>query len=102
MVNNVRVDYRGVGAIMRSSEMHRTIQEATEEVARKVESRGIRVDDRDGGPAEDELPVKTGVITTDRAHGVVTLAHPSGLAVQAKHGALTKAAAEAGLEVGGR
>jgi hypothetical protein len=96
------VDYAGVGRIMRSAEMHRTIQDATEEVARRVDARGIQVGDRDGGPAEDEIPVKTGVITTDRAHGTVTLAHPSGLAVQAKHGLLTKAAADLGLDVGGR
>jgi hypothetical protein len=36
---------------------------------------------------------------TDRARAEVWLAHPSGLAVQAKHGLLTKAASEAGLEV---
>jgi hypothetical protein len=38
---------------------------------------------------------------TDRAHAVVVLAHAAGDAVQAKHGALSKAAAEAGLDFKG-
>jgi hypothetical protein len=45
--------------------------------------------------------VKVKLSTTDRAHAEVILAHPAGIAVQAKHGALTKAASQAGLEVKG-
>lgn len=37
--------------------------------------------------------------TTDRAISVVAIAHPAGVAIQAKHGALTKAAAACGFEV---
>ena len=37
--------------------------------------------------------------TTDRAGGTVNIASPAGLALQAKFGILTKAAAAAGMEV---
>lgn len=95
----VRLNQKGVAEILKSAGMHRVVQEAVEAIAENVRDQGIKVGDRDGGPAEYDLPVKTSVTTTDRAHGVVTLAHPAGEAVQAKHGALTKAAAAAGLEV---
>lgn len=91
----------GLARILQSTEMHRVVQNAAEAVAENVKAQGIKVGDRDGGPREYDLPVEVSVTTTDRAHGNVTLAHPAGEAVQAKRGALTKAAAEAGLEVRG-
>lgn len=36
---------------------------------------------------------------TGRPRGMVTIAHPGGLAMQAKRGVLTKAAAENGLDI---
>ena len=99
MAGRVKLNRSGVGAILRSAEMHRTVQDAVEKIAANVKALNIKVGDRDGGAHEYDLPVTTDVGTTDRAHGVVTLAHPAGEAVQAKHGALTKAAAAAGLEV---
>lgn len=47
----------------------------------------------------EAMPTKVDQYTTDRRAASVTIAHPAGLNVQAKHGALTKAAAAAGLEV---
>lgn len=60
-----------------------------------IEAEGIEVD---GVPGEYALPVRV-----DEKEGVmkVRLAHPAGLAVQAKHGSLTRAAAAEGLHVTG-
>jgi hypothetical protein len=69
------------------------IHEAGEAVADNVRALGIRVEHI---PGDIELPVE---VDED---GTVVLVHPSGKAVQAKHGALTKAAAQAGLPVQGR
>lgn len=99
MANRIKLDFRGVAAILKSAEMQRVVKAAAEDVAAQVEAMSIKVGDRDGGPHEYDLPVKVSMTTTDRAHANVTLAHPSGQAVQAKHGALTKAAAQAGLDV---
>lgn len=101
MSKDVKLDHAGIGGLLKSTEMHRAIQEVTEQVAKNVEALGITVGDRDGGSHEYALPVKSDVTTTDRAHGQVILAHPAGIAVQAKRGALTKAASQAGLEVKG-
>lgn len=95
----VTLNSAGILAKLQSAQMQAEIAAATEAVAANVRAMNIRVGDRDGGPHEADLPVKTEVVVTDRAHGRVTIAHPAGQAVQAKHGALTKAAAQAGLEV---
>lgn len=47
----------------------------------------------------DNATVTVAQFTTDRAIAVVRVNHPAGLALQAKYGILTKAAAAAGLEV---
>lgn len=73
-----------------------------ERIADNVRSQGIRVGDRDGGAHEYDLPVKVASATTDRAKAIVSIPHPSALAVQAKHGTLTKAAAAVGLKVKGK
>lgn len=95
----VKLDHAGLAALLQSTEMHRAVQEAAEAVVDNVKAQGIKVGDRDGGTFEYDLPVDFQMTTTDRAHATVALAHPAGEAVQAKRGALTKAAAEAGLEV---
>lgn len=97
----VKLNHAGIAKILTSTEMHRVVQGATEKVAANVREQGITVGDRDGGPHEYDLPVEVEMTTTDRAHGVVVLAHAAGKAVQAKRGALTKAAAQAGLDVNG-
>lgn len=97
----VKLDHAGIAAILKGSEMHALIEKATEAVAENVREQGITVGAFKGGSGEIALPVTSKVITTDRAHGVVVLAHPAGIATQAKHGALTKAASAAGLQVKG-
>lgn len=98
---NVRLNHSGIAALLKSDEMRKLVQDAAEEIADNVRSQAIHVGDRDGGKHEDPMPVKVSTHTTDRARASVVLAHPSGIAVQAKHGALTRAASRAGLEVKG-
>lgn len=98
--NRITLNRRDVGLFLRSAEMQAVIRAKAEQVAASVRSKGIRVGDRDGGRHEDALPVSVLSTVTDRAKALVTITHPAGDAVQAKHGVLTKAAAEAGLEVG--
>lgn len=97
----IRLDSKGVAALLKSAGVVIATKRAAEAVVENVRAQNIRVGDHDGGPRERELPVTVTLVETDRAHASVTLAHPSGQAVQAKHGALTKAAAQAGLDVRG-
>ncbi len=99
MASNIKLNRAGIAALAKSAEVRGMVDSAAEAVAANVRSLGIGVGDRDGGPREAPLPVKTRSFTTDRAAASVILAHPAGIAVQAKHGALTKAASAAGLEV---
>lgn len=98
----ISLDSRGISELLKSAGVRAATERAAEAVADAVRSQNISVGDRDGGPHERELPVTVTVTTTDRAHANVTIAHPAGQAVQAKHGALTKAAAQAGLDVRGK
>lgn len=102
MANGVsfRLDHAGVAEILKSAGAQREVSALAERVAKNVEDQGIQVGAFSGG-GQVEIPVETSTIITDRAHASVTLAHPAGQAVEAKYGALTKAAADAGLEVHG-
>ena len=98
-MTDVKLDGDGIEAILKSGGMKALVDATAEKVAENVRAMNIGVGDRDGGPREVPLPVKVKTTTTDRAHAEVILAHPAGIAVQAKRGALTKAASQAGLEV---
>lgn len=67
----------------------------------QVESAGRAVGERTRSKVPDDVPVRVrnGTSNTGRPHSIVGIFHPSGLPRQAKHGVLTSAAAEAGLEV---
>ena len=102
----VKLDLRGLEEVAKSHEMRAATHAAAEKVAENVKSQGITVGDKDGGSFEYPLPVKVYDDTTDgmrvnRAVSRVVLAHAAGLAVQAKHGALSKAASDAGLKLKG-
>lgn len=99
MRRTVHLDHQAVERVLESSGMRRAVEDAAEEIAENVRDLGIKVGDKDGGTSEYDLPVKVSVYDTDRARATVSLAHPAGIAVQAKHGALSRAAAAAGLEV---
>lgn len=97
----VTLNKAGVGEIAKGAEMQALVAKLAEQVAENVRDQGIKVGDRDGGSREVDLPVKVSEQITDRARATVTIAHPAGIAVQAKHGALTRAASAAGLQVKG-
>lgn len=50
-------------------------------------------------PDNVEVLTKSGVGENGRPFAMVTIAEPKGVAMQAKHGTLTKAAAAAGLDI---
>lgn len=97
----IKLNSAGIARILKAPEMQRATERAADAVAENVRAMEIGVGDKDGGKHEQPLPVTVTTSTTDRAHANVNLAHPAGAAVQAKHGALTKAAAQAGLDVKG-
>lgn len=92
----VTLDHAGLAAILKSGPMAAAVHAAAEQIADRA--RGIMVE---GVPGDVELPVEVTDQVSDRARSSVTLAHPSGQAVQAKHGVLTGGAAGAGFEVSG-
>lgn len=96
MASKVKLNSRGIETILKSSAVKSEVEGLAEKVADNVRGQNIDVV---GIPGDIDLPVRVSVYETDRARASVMLAHPSGLAVQAKHGLLTRAAAAAGLEV---
>ena len=99
MAERVKLNSRGIADAAKSAEMRREITALAERVADNVRAQGIQVE---GVPGDTALPVEVTSYTTDRARSSVTIAHAAGQAVQAKHGSLTKAAAQAGLDVKSR
>lgn len=95
----IKLDSRALEAILKSEEVRNELQDLAGEMKSFIEGHGIRVGDADGGKHEYDLPVTVESQTTDRAREVVGINHPAGMAVQAKHGVLTKAAAHVGLQV---
>lgn len=100
--SRVKLNHAGIAAALKSREMHAAVEAEAEKVKANVEGMGITVGGFRGDSDEIPLPVEVTMTTTDRAHANVNLAHPAGAAVQAKRGALTKAAGQAGLDVRGR
>lgn len=95
MARKLIINHIGVAEILKSPAMQNVIREASDAVAENVRSQNIKVQNA----GDLNVPVEVNMTTTDRAHGFVSITHPAGLAVQAKYGALTKAAAQAGLDV---
>lgn len=102
-MGRVEIDLRGLEEVATSREMRALMHDAAEKMAENVEAQSIRVE---GVPGDIPLPVKvyddvTRGMKVNRAVSRVVLAHASGLAVQAKHGALSKAASDTGLKLKG-
>ena len=95
---DVDLDRSGVGVVAKSAQMMDAVEDAANRVAENVGAQGLVAT---SGSAESPAAITAEVetSTTDRARAVVTISHPAGLAMQARHGVLTKAAASAGLEV---
>ncbi|MFI6238341.1 hypothetical protein ACIBEF_00515 [Micromonospora sp. NPDC050795] len=86
-VERVRVNRRGMRDLLRSEGMQEMLGRKALAVADVVEAAGIRVE---GVPGRIALPVTVTVLAgSERARARVVLDHPSGLAVEAKHGILT-------------
>lgn len=85
----VKVDYDALGEILKVQ-----CAPAVNELALRVAAKAM-----DDGNLPDDADVDVRHFTTDRAIAVVRVRHPSGLAAEAKHGVLKKAAAAEGLEV---
>ncbi len=98
----VKLDHAAIAARLKDSDIRAEIRGLAEDVKANVEAQGIKVGDRDGGKHEYDLPVKIYSQTTDRARETVAIPHAAGIAVEAKHGVLVKAASAAGLEVKGK
>ena len=87
MANKVTLDHAGMAHVL--------MVQARDAIDELAQSLADRVDV--GSVTEAQVEVRA--YTTDRAAAAVSIAHPAGLAIQAKHGALTKAAASLGLQV---
>ena len=98
MASNIVLNHAGIAKVLKEN-MRGLVQATAEQIADNVRAQGITVGDVDGGASEYDLPVTVRSYTTDRAVSAVVIAHPAGLAVEAKHGSLTKAAASVGLQV---
>ncbi|HBJ72825.1 MAG TPA: hypothetical protein DDY88_03750 [Actinobacteria bacterium] len=88
MASNFKMDYSGVAELLKSKQLVVAVHKAAEAIAANVDK---------GSVTEAEVIVTDYI--TDRAHSVVVIAHPAGLAMEAKHGTLRKAAAAAGFEI---
>jgi hypothetical protein len=82
---SVELDHAGIGKFLKET-MRGPIDDLARLVAANVDV---------GSVTEAEVTVRS--YTTDRAAAAVSIAHPAGLAIQAKHGALTKALSSQGL-----
>lgn len=94
MAGDVTLDGAGIRALLKSQEFADAVNAAATTIAAQVEAQPTVV--------RHDVPVKVDEYTTDRRAAGVTIAHPAGLAMQAKHGAFTRAAAAAGYEVKAR
>lgn len=103
----VRLDSRGVAEVMESAGMTAVTTQATERIAQAVRAQGRTTTSEAQHSHDRELPVSSDVrpasgagrIRDHRRLGLVTLMHPAGLGMQAKHGVLTRAAASIGARV---
>ncbi len=94
MAKDVKLDHRGISQLLKSLEMREAVHSAAENAAAALRS--------DPSVVRNGVAVTVEDYTTDRAACSVSIAHPAGVAIQAKHGSVTKAARAAGLQVKGK
>ncbi|ADG97631.1 conserved hypothetical protein [Segniliparus rotundus DSM 44985] len=97
----VTLDKQAVGELLKTR-FGKLVDQAAERIASQVRSDpaviALSATITEGSAQAEEL-VQVDAYTTDRQAAAVVLAHPAGLAVEAKHGVLTRAAKDAGLQV---
>lgn len=87
----IRLDHAGIREVLSTGAVAAAVRALGESVEAAVQAHP--------SVQRHNMPVTGSHGVTDRSRYTVTIAHPGGLGVQAKHGALTQAAASVGLEV---
>lgn len=100
-MDKITINEAALQRAVRGPEMQAALMKTAQTIAANVRAQGIKVGDVNGGPDEIPLPVNVYPRTDGQPGALVVLSHAAGAAVQAKHGALTIAAAQAGLDVTG-
>lgn len=92
------MSHEGMAEILRGAEMAAAVHEAAAAVAANLDGQDFTAHSgaEDSGP---QLSAELEDTITDRARTDVVVKHPAAMAMQAKFGVFTKAAAAAGLEV---
>jgi len=79
----IELDRPGVAALLASPDVQRMLDDKAKAVANAARNRGIKVS---GTPGVVDLPVEVvSAGNAKRARALVSIDHPSGLAVEAKH-----------------
>lgn len=87
MTSTVKINHKAVEEVL-TVMMRKPIDEMAARIAAQVDV---------GNVVDAKVEVRS--YTTDRAAAAVTIVHPAGIAMEAKHGTLRRAAAAEGLEV---
>lgn len=95
----VHIDEAAIRRLARRPDVRAATRKLAQRVAGRVEAQHITVGDLQADGVENIVDIP--VIVSDTEEVQVILAHPAGIAVQAKYGALTKAASAEGIHVGG-
>lgn len=94
--SKIRLDSKGIAEVLRSSQ----VKGEVESLGRKVQAAvGAPTASGEPIPVERRSRVADGGRLSARPAVDVSLAHPAGMAVEAKRGPLVRAAASVGLEV---
>ena len=92
-MSKVRLDNAGVAELLKSPALGEVITGYGETVRGHLAA--------DAAVTRNNMPVGSISGISDRVRTIVTIKHPGGLGVQAKHGSLTKAVSAAGLSMKG-
>lgn len=95
----VHIDEAAIRRLSKRGDVKAATRKLARQIADNVEGQHIQVGDLQADGVENITDIP--VIVSDTEEVQVILAHPAGVAVQAKYGALTKAASSAGVHVGG-
>jgi len=87
MANKIFLDPKAMAQILKVN-MRKPVEEAANAIAAQVDVGSV-----------NDAKVTVKMYETDRAHAVVAIAHPAGIAMELKHGTLRKAAASQGFEI---